>query len=208
MIAGLAMAAPAFAEDVGDPVFPIDLKDKSRFELIYGNEVRDLDFDGVIAEFEADTYFLRAHTDVGQYAYLDFDVGYMDPSEGSGAFYGGVGMRYLVYDAEKYRMAANVQGHYAPALDFDGTDVDYWSVDGGVTIAGKLKIDEQLTILPYVGPILSTVNLDGGDVDASEDNIFGAVAGLSLELREMNTIRVEVRYIDSASISAAAGVAF
>lgn len=207
-LAGLAMAAPVWAEDVGDPVFPVDLKDKSRFELIYGNEKRDMDFDGVIAEFEADTYVLRMHTDVGQYAYLDFDVGYMDPSDGSGAFYGGVGLRYLVYDAEKYRMAANLQGHYAPSLDFDGADADYWSVDGGVTLAGKIKIDDQLTILPYVGPIVSTVNLDGDDVDASEDNILGAVAGLSLELREMNTIRVEVRYVDSASISAAAGIAF
>ena len=101
-LAGLAIAVPAFAEDVGDPVFPVDLKDKSRFELIYGYEKRDMDFDGVIAEFESDTYVLRMHTDVGQYAYLDFDVGYMDPAEGSGAFYGGVGLRYLVYDAVRH----------------------------------------------------------------------------------------------------------
>ncbi len=207
-VAGLALAAPAFAEDVGDPIFPVDLKDKSRFELIYGYEKRDMDFDGVIAEFESDTYVLRMHTDVGQYAYLDFDVGYMDPAEGSGAFYGGVGLRYLVYDAEKYRMGTHIQGHYAPSLDFDGADADYWSVDGGVTLAGKIKIDEQLTILPYIGPIVSTVNLDGDEVDAGEDNILGVVAGLSLELREMNTIRIEARYIDAASISAAAGVAF
>ncbi|MFH0909187.1 MAG: hypothetical protein V1929_10525 [bacterium] len=205
---GIIVAGAAWAEDVGDPVFPVDLKDKSRFELIYGNEQRDMDVDGVKAEFEADTYMLRMHTDVGQYAYLDFDVGYMDPSDGSGAFYGGVGLRSLVYDAEKYRMAGHVQGHYAPGIEFNGADADYWSVDGGVTLAGKIKIDEQLTILPYAGPILSTVNLDGDDADASEDHIMGVVAGVSLELREMNTIRIEARYIDSASYSAAAGVAF
>jgi len=207
-LAGLAIAAPAWAEDVGDPIFPVDLKDKSRFELIYDNQKRDLDFDGQTVEFEADSYVLRMHTDVGQYAYLDFDVGYMDPADGSGAFYGGVGLRYLVYDAEKYRMAANIQGHYAPSLEFDGEDADYWSVDGGVTLAAKIKIDEQLTILPYAGPVLSTVNLDGDEVSGNEDNIIGAAAGISLELREMNTIRIEARYFDGYSLTAAAGVAF
>lgn len=204
----VVVAGVARAQDVGDPVFPVDLKDKARFEIIYENMQRDLDVDGETWDFESDAYVLRMHTDVGQYAYLDFDVGYLDPSDGSGTFYGGVGMRYLVYDAEAYRMAAHIQGHYAPGMEIGDEDADFWSVDGGVTLAGKIKIDEQLTIVPYAGPILSTVNVDGDEVDGSEDNIFGGVAGLSLEMREMNTIRIEARYFDSVSISAAAGIAF
>ena len=41
-----------------------------------------------------------------------------------------------------------------------------------------------------------------------EDNIIGAAVGVSLELREMNTIRIEARYFDAYSLTAAAGVAF
>jgi hypothetical protein len=208
MVIGLAAASAAMASDVGDPVFPVDMKEKARAEIIYENMQRDLDVDGETYGFESDMYFVRMHTDLGQFAYLDFDVGYMDPSDGSGAFYGGVGLRYLVYDAEAYRLAAHIQGHYAPSLEIEEEDADFWSVDGGITLAGKIRVDEQLTIVPYAGPVVSTINLDGDAVDGGEDQVFGGVAGLSLNLREQNTIRIEARVFDDVSLSAAAGLAF
>lgn len=191
--------------DAGDPIFPQDLDDKTRAEIIYQGWKRDLDTGG---EIDADIYLLRLHTDVGQYAYLDFDLGGLDLSEGELSFYGGLGLRYLAYDGDTWRVSPYAQGHYSP--DPSTKDTEYDSLidaEAGVLFAFKLQMTDDLMLMPYVGPALSIVRLSG-DEDAEEDNLLGGVAGASLEMPGHNSIRLELQIFDQLSVSAAAGIAF
>ena len=220
-----------WAADAGDPVFPVDLNNQARAEIVYENLQRDFEMtsgplDGKDT-LKADVFLLRVHTDVGQYAYLDFDAGAMDPSGGDFRFYGGVGLRYLAYDSKAWRLSAFAQGHYVPGAEteFNGDgntkaklDFNLVEADAGVLATVKIPAGNQLTILPYIGPMLSILRLSGDakdeatgakdDFHANEDSIFGGVLGVSLLLPGNHTIRLEGRYTDAFSVSAAAGIAF
>lgn len=206
-------ALPVMAADVGDPIFPADLGDKARAELIYQNFQRDLDSG---AEFQADAYLVRLHTDVGQYAYLDFDLGAIEPDGSDLGFYGGVGLRYLAYDSDQWRISPWFQVHYAPSLDDEGAEYSMLDGDAGILLAAKLHIDKDLTVMPYAGPALSIIRINGDDplfgetteTDMEEDQVIGAVAGISLQMPGQNSFRVEAQFFDQVSISAAAGIAF
>ncbi|HMP88995.1 MAG TPA: hypothetical protein PJ991_02275 [Kiritimatiellia bacterium] len=193
------------AADAGDPVFPIDLNNKARAELLYENRQRDLDND---LRLKADVFALRIHTDVGQYANLDFDIGMISPAGGSDEFYGGIGLRFLAYDSEYWRLSPYAQVHYAPRFRMGGVSYDdLIDADAGLLLACKLKLDQQLTLMPYAGPVLSIVRIGGND-DPREDRVLGGVAGVSLLMPGNNTIRIEAQYFDRVSVSAAAGIAF
>ncbi|HMO51118.1 MAG TPA: hypothetical protein PKA21_08340 [Kiritimatiellia bacterium] len=195
----------AQAADAGDPVFPVDMERKARAELMYENRRRDLDNGET---FKADAYTLRIHTDVGQYAYLDFDVGGISPQGGDLEFYGGIGLRYLAYDAETFRISPFAQVHYAPGLKTrTARDFDLVEFDAGILVAGKWRLDDQLTLIPYIGPMVSILRFSS-DLDAREDNPVGGVAGLSLLMPGQNTFRFEMQVFDGVSFSVAAGIAF
>lgn len=194
------------AADAGDPIFPLDLQRLARAEFIYEARERDLDSN---ARFEADVFTLRIHTDVGQYASLDFDVGGMSPSGGDLEFYGGLGLRLLAYDGESLRISPYAQAHYAPSMELKGDSYeDLIDADAGLLFAAKLKPNDQLTIMPYAGPALSILRMSGDGTDPGEDNMLGAVGGVSLLMPGMNTFRIEAQYFDRVSISVAAGIAF
>ncbi len=202
LIAAGALSALA---DAGDPVFPVDLDDKTRAEIIYNKWNRDLDTGG---EIDGDIYMLRLHSDVGQFANLDFDLGGLDLSDGDLSFYGGIGLRYLAYDGDTWRVSPYAQGHYSPNPTVRGADYDdLIEADGGVNFAFKIQLDQDLTLMPYLGPALSIIRLSG-DEDVEEDNVLGAVAGASLQMPGHNSIRLELQFYDQVSISAAAGIAF
>lgn len=216
-LAVLSLPCLSRAADVGDPVFPDDLKGKARAELIYQNFQRELDvdvenFDGE-ADLEADVFMLRLHSDVGQFATLDFDIGGLDAGEDY-TLYAGVGLRYLAYDSQDWRISTFLQGHYAPDASDEGVEFDLIDADFGALISRKIVIDDQLTLMPYAGPALSIIRVDGdfNDVDlsfdAEEDSIIGLIAGLSIQMRGMNGIRLEAQLYDEVSISAAASIAF
>lgn len=208
LMAGWTMmvaAGSVRAADSGDPVLPVDLAGKARAEIIYEARDRELDDGGT---FEADVFTLRAHTEVGEYAYLDFDLGGINPSGGDLEFYGGLGLRYIAYEGVAFRLSPFVQFHYAPALEVDGVKYDdLFDVDAGLLLAGKWRIDDQLSIMPYAGPVVSLVRLNG-DNDASEDQSFVAVAGISLLMPGHNTFRVEAQLTGNPGFSVAAGIAF
>lgn len=193
-----------FAVDVGDPVFPKDLDDKARAEIVYQNIRRDLDTGD---ELKADVYLLRLHTDVGQTASLDFDVGGLDPSGGDMGFYGGVGLRVLAHDGETLRVSPWIQLHFASNLDTKWGSVDYLDGDAGILFAAKLALAPDLTLMPYAGPVASIIRVDGEN-DADEDQTFGGVVGASLQMAGGHSFRVEGQIFDQASISAAVGIAF
>lgn len=211
LLAGL-LAGPALAADVGSTALPKDHFNKAHAEIIYENVDRDLD-QGTL---EADVLYLRLHTAVGQTATLDFDIGGLDAQDADTALYGGVGLRYLVYDAPAWRLGAHLQVHYAPDIESELEKADLLEVDGGITLAGRIKLADDLVLMPYVGPAFSIIRLDGdadaGDgeesFDLEEDNPVGAVAGLALQLPEGNTLRIEARAFDGVSFSAAAGIVF
>ena len=198
-------ATQALAADAGDPIFPIDMNNKARAEFLYENRQRELD-NGL--KLKADVFALRLHTDVGQYAYLDFDVGMISQSGGDDEFYGGIGLRYLAYDSATWRVSPFAQVHYAPGYRIGLAKYDYLiDADAGLTLAYKWKPNEQLTVIPYAGPILSIIRLSGDD-DAREDQVFGGVVGISLHMPGQNSFRFEAQFFDKVSISAAAGIAF
>ena len=206
---GLVMigrTASVFAADAGDPIFPSDIVNyKARAEFIYENRQRDLD-NGL--ELQADVFMLRIHTDVGQSANLDFDLGAIDPTGGDLEFYGGIGLRMLAYDGESFRLSPYLQAHYAPSFILDEVEYDD-AIDGdaGLLFAYKIKLDKDLMIMPYAGPALSIIQLSG-DADAGEDNVFGGVVGVSLLMPGQNSFRVEAQIFDQVSFSVAAGLAY
>ena len=228
----LTAALPdAWSADAGAPVLPRDHSGKTHWEVVFDSMSRDLDEPkgplSVGDTFEADALYLRFHTDIGQAASLDFDAGALNADEADTSFYGGVGLRLLAYDSEAWRVGAHLQVHYAPGVEAERSgqgivagrtrlDYDLLEVDGGVTLAAKLKLADDLTVMPYVGPVFSVLNLDGDaeasgareGIDASEDNVIGAMAGIALVLPEGNTLRIEARAFDSVSVSAAAGIVF
>lgn len=229
--AAFAAAPAARAADAGAPVLPKDHSGKAYAEIVYESIARDLDEpEGPLSvgkRFEADVLYLRLHTDVGQTASLDFDAGILNADDADTTFYGGVGLRFLAYDSETWRVGAHLQVHYAPDIEAErgGRGVaagdttlnyDLLEVDGGVTVGAKLKIDDQLTLMPYAGPALSVLTLDGdaessgarANIDAGEDHVVGLLAGLALMLPEGNTVRVEARAFDEVTVSAAAGIVF
>jgi hypothetical protein len=231
LLAGYVLAGNASAADVGAPILPQDHRNKEHWEIVYEDLNRDLDDDnGPLSagdSLSGDALFVRFHTRLGDAATMDFDLGGLDISGADLAPYAGVGLRFLVYDQASWRLGAHLQVHYAPGIEVerdgrgiiaDRSELDYdlMEVDGGVTLAGKIKIDEQLTIMPYAGPVLSVVNLDGdasasgaeANLDAGEDNVIGALAGLALVLPEGNTLRFEARVFDDVSLSVAAGFVF
>jgi len=201
------VSSTAIAADAGDSVFPVDLDRKARAELIYESRERDLDAGG---SFEADVFTLRIHTDVGPYASLDFDLGAISPSGGDAEFYGGAGLRFLAYDGDNVRLIPFAQGHYAPGIEADGAKYeDLIDFDGGLLLAGKIEVDDSLSILPYAGPAFSLLRLSGdGNADAEADTPVGAVAGIALKMPGQNTFRFEAQYFDNFSFSLAAGIAF
>ena len=197
------------AADVGDPIFPVDMNDKARAELIYEHLRHDMDNKGpgdAVQKLNADTYTARLHTDVGKQAYLDFDLGGMNPSGGDFGFYGGVGLRMLMLDEPSWRMSGVLQGHYAPSLSgkVGGTkNAGYhlWDADAALLLSGKLPIDQQMIIVPYAGPAMSLIRLDGHDsadhsikVSEDEKSPIGAVVGVALRLPANNSFRIEGRY--------------
>lgn len=205
LTAMLAVASTSLASDAGDPVFPLDLGYKSRAEIIYQFRDRGLDQGDA---FEADLYTLRLHSDVGEYATLDFDLGGIQAEGGDLEFRGGVGLRHLAYDSERLRIAALAQIHYTPGLQSGDVDFDdLIEVNAGIHLALKLALDDQLTMMPYAGPAVSILRFSG-DADRDEDQTVGAVAGLSFLLPGNNTFRFEAQIFDEAGFAIAAGIAF
>lgn len=203
----------ARAADVGATTLPKDHFNKAHAEIIYESVDRDLDND---SSLEADALYLRLHTAVGQTATLDFDIGGLDAQDADATLYGGLGLRYLVYDAPAWRIGAHLQVHYAPDIETDLEKSDLLEVDGGISLLGRIRLADDLVLMPYIGPVFSIVRIDGdaevGDgkesFDLEEDSPIGVAAGLALQLPEGNTLRVEARAFDGVSFSAAAGIAF
>lgn len=222
----LALTVPVFAGDSGDSIFPIDMKGKERAELVYENMQRDLDVDsgpaGARADLDADALFLRMHSGVGEYAYFDIDLGAINPSGGDWAFYFGMGLRYLVYDGDGWRASAFAQAHYASGVEAEekGSNFDYdlLEADAGLLAIGEIPLGGgQVTLMPYVGPVMSVVRLDGDadsdlgisdEFDAQESTPVGVAMGVSLLLPGQNSIRLETRYFDQFGVSFAGTVAF
>jgi hypothetical protein len=209
------------ATDVGDLVFPVDLGDSTRAELVYEDVTRGMDASeggsDFNTDFEADLIYVRIHTSVGPSASLDFDAGAINPSGGQYAPYGGVGLRYLAYQADAWRCGAFAQVHYGYQLEADdvgpdGTDTgeaDLLDVDAGVLLSGNFEVGGQLSLMPYAGPIYSTSDLNGdGGFDAEQEQEFGAAVGLGFRFAGGNSIRAEARILDDVSYSIAAGIAF
>jgi hypothetical protein len=209
-IIGALAASAAPAGDLGDLVFGKDTPDLGRAEIAYEYIQRDFD----AGTFEADAYYLRAYTDVGPLASLDFTVGGLDYGGDIGIF-GGVGLRYLVYDADQWRVGAAAQIRYAPEFEgeFDGRAVEADIIEGdiGLPVALKLKTD-QVVVSPYAGPLFSMLRVGGDAADGEsldEDaNTFGGLFGVQLLFPGGNGIRLEGRYLDDVSFSAAASIAF
>ncbi|MGA1194105.1 MAG: hypothetical protein ACO3ZG_06985 [Kiritimatiellia bacterium] len=201
----MAWATMVRASDAGDPVFPLDLGYQARAEIIY--QARDRELDRGRA-FEADLYTLRLHSDVGEFATLDFDLGGIQADGGDLEFRGGLGLRHLAYDREQVRVAARAQIHYTPGLRLGTIDYDdLIEVEAGVNIAAKIRLDDQVTLMPYAGPAVSILRLSG-DVDRDEDQMVGAVVGISFLLPGNNTFRFESQIFDAVGFAISAGIAF
>ncbi len=220
------------AADSGDLVFPRDVGVKTRAEIGYENLKRDMEITSEagdpVEKFDADSFFLRVHTDIGPDARFDLDAGVMDSGQ-SFRWFGGAGLRFLAYRHNNLRVGAFAQGRYAPNLkgriDLPSSGISRASVDhdlieadAGVLFGYLFRPGNQLTITPYAGPVLSIVRLSGDfrdpetggkeDFKAREDNLFGAAVGMAFQFPGANSLRFEGRYFDEWSASVAAAMTF
>jgi hypothetical protein len=212
----------ALAANVGDQILPLDLKGKSRYAVVYDNADRNVDITSgpaALSKVDYDALYLRIHTDVGEIASLDLDAGGLNPSGGDVTYYVGAGFRLLVFDADAARLTAMAQVHYAPIdadKDREDASYDFVEIETGAFVSRKIKVEKQLTLMPYIGPVVSVVKLDGDakvagvsqDFDAEEDTLIGVAAGLTAHLRDQHSMQVEVRYFDELSFSIGVAVAF
>jgi hypothetical protein len=233
VLSALLISLPLLSRgaDIGSTTLPKDHFNKAHAEIIYESIDRDLDSDGgplsIGGTLEADALYLRLHTAVGQVATLDFDIGGLDSQGADATIYGGVGVRFLVYDAPSWRIGSHLQVHYAPGIEAnryghgvvvsqESLDYDLLEVDGGVSLIGRIKLADDLILMPYAGPVFSILRVDGdveadgakASFDTEEDSALGLAAGVALQLPEGNTLRVEARLFDGVSFSAAAGIVF
>lgn len=221
-VLAVAIVSTVHAANVGDQILPLDLKGKSRYAVVYDNVSRDVDVTSGparLSKIEYDALYLRVHTDIGEAASLDLDVGGLNPSGGDITYYVGGGFRLLAYDSTASRLSLMAQIHYAPVdTEADGADVSYdmVEIEGGAFLSRKISVDQQLTIMPYAGPVVSVVKLDGDtkqsgantDFDAEEDTLIGLAAGLTAHLRDQHSMQFEVRYFDGLSFSVGVAIAF
>lgn len=222
LLIGCCAQRMAGAANVGDQIFPKDLKGKARSGVVYDNVRREVDVTsgaGTLDKVEYDAVYLRVNTDVGEVASLDFDLGGADPSGGDFTYYVGLGLRLLAYDSDQMRLTMMAQIHYTPLETKEaGVKYDYDLIEGeaGLFIAGKRKIEKQLTLMPYVGPVFSIVRLDGdagggatkSGFDAEENTKIGVAAGASVLLSEQHSMQAEVRYFDDFNFSLGIAIAF
>ncbi len=219
-----------FGNDAGDLIFPSDYNYRPRVELIYENVQRDVDITSqpqrAKDQLTADVFALRIQTDVGPFTRLDFDVGALGGNQGGHKLMAGVGLRYLALDQRTWRAGAFSQIRYArdvtSRIDMAGRDdvpvrYDWVEGDAGFLVSYRLRVADQFTVAPYVGPVLSILRLSGDERDedrrgerfrAEEDTMFGVAAGIGFEFQGMNGIRFETRYFDDFSVSVAASFVF
>ncbi len=217
-----AVCGTVWAANAGDQILPLDLKGKSRYAVVYDNVSREVDVTSgpaQLSKVDYDALYLRIHTDVGEIASLDFDVGGLNPSGGDLTYYVGAGLRLMAYDSDAARLTMMAQIHYAPIdVEKDGRSHDYdmLEIEAGAFLSRRIVVDKQLTLTPYVGPLVSVVRLDGDtnvgggsqDFDAEEDTQIGAAAGVTAHLRDQHSMQLEVRYFDELSFSVGVAIAF
>lgn len=218
----LAVAGTVKAANIGDQILPLDLKGKARYAVVYDNVSRNVDVTSgpaSISKIDYDALYLRIHTDVGEVASLDLDLGGLNPSGGDLTYYVGGGLRLLAYDSEAARLTMMAQIHYAPIeveRDSQNFDYDMVEVEGGAFLSRKFNVDKQLNFIPYIGPIVSVVKLDGDtnpgggsrEFDAEEDTLIGVAAGITAHLRDQHSMQLEMRYFDEFSFSVGVAIAF
>jgi hypothetical protein len=206
--------------DAGDLVYPIDLEDRDRVEVIYERVRREVDVEPsrIDADPDADVLFLRLHTDVGEFANLAIDAGVLNSDRTEYTPYLGGGLRYLVYDQIAWRIGAFAQVHYARDVAAS-SDVEYryTEAETGVLFGRKYIVLGQIGFVPYAGPIFSLVRIDGDergddrqwrDFDGDERNAVGGVVGASFQMQGMNGFRVEARIFEEISYSVGVAAAF
>lgn len=212
------------AADVGDQIFPQDLKEKSRAGVIFETIERDVNMTSgpdTLKKVKADAIYLRVNNEIGQTATLDVDIGGLNPEGGDYSYYLGLGLRFLAYDTDQLRGSVFAQIHYSPVDTRSGdvkTDFDYIEGEGGVLLSRKIVMHEQFTLMPYAGPVISVVRLDGSvkddvagvkaDFDAEEETMVGLAAGLTLAMKENHSLRIELRYFDDLNFSIGAAISF
>lgn len=218
----LAVVGTVRAANIGDQILPLDLKGKVRYAVVYDNVSRDVDVTSgpaSISQIDYDALYLRIHTDIGEVASLDLDLGGLNPSGGDLTYYVGAGLRLLAYNSEAARLTMMAQIHYAPIdveRNNENLDYDFVEVETGAYLSRKFNVEKQLVFMPYIGPVVSVVKLDGDtnlgggsrDFDAEEDTLIGVAAGITAHLRDQHSMQLEMRYFDAFSFSVGVAVAF
>ncbi len=221
--------SPAWANDAGDLIFSGDHPRRARVELLYENVERRIDITSENPDlrrtFDADVFALRIQSAVTPTARLDFDIGAMSAGGGNNQLMGGVGLRFLAFEEGAWRGGTFAQVRYTEDLrdrfdlrDAENQDARFDLVEGdaGFLISYHFPVAGQFHITPYGGPVASVLRLSGrtGEGEtrerfrARQDQILGVVAGVGFQFADATGLRIEFRYFDEFSVSAAAALTF
>lgn len=219
---------PVSAADFGDPVFPCDLGEMDRAELIYEQFSRVYkltegpDEDTLVMNLNA-TY-ARAHLPFGPYTTIDFDAGVIGLEYG---FFLGGGLRQLLFDGKWARLSGVAQVHYSRGIEdkpvgaggqkyeSDGTLIE---TEGALLLSHRFVVDEEHALIPYAGAALSRFTFNGFitekdtreqyDLESRSEEVVGGVVGITFQLPGKSSLRAEGRYFGRVSFSLAAALAF
>lgn len=228
VLAGGLLAPCARAADLGDPVFPCDLGDLDRAELIFEQYSRTFKVtegppeDTLVMNLNA-TY-ARAHVPFGPWTTIDFDAGVIGLEYG---FYLGGGFRQILFDTKWVRMSGVAQLHYSRGIEDKPigaggtkyeTDGTLLETEGALLLSHRFTVDEEHAVIPYVGAAVSRFTFNGFitekdtqeqyDLESRSEGVVGGVAGITFQLPGKSSLRAEGRYFDRVSFSLAAAFAF
>ncbi len=169
-------------------------------------------------------------------ATLHVDVGMTDSKESEGyEFMFGGGFRVMPYQSDTIDISLFANGHYVPRIKYKASITDfelgrinfeqdekYWEASAGMILSRNIPLDNNASLAPYGGFMLSIfrgdvdITIDFPDLattarekaDLDDDGIFSLLGGVALHLDDVWSARVEGRFINQSSISVALTMAF
>jgi len=191
---------------------------------------------GHSASQKEDRLMARFGFPVGNTVILQLDAGVTD-SEESEDLVGilGGGIRVHAYESDTVDASIFALAHYVPEIEYKWSTTDstlgrafstqeesYWEASGGFLLSRAFALEKESTLTPYGGIMISVFQgdedwtalypdtglIEKGSGDLEGDGVFSVLGGLAFMFNPALSVRVEGRFVNRTSISAALAMSF
>lgn len=180
---------------------------------------------------EEDRFMARLSLPAGNKMVIYLDGGITDSKDSVDpvAIFGG-GLRVLAYESETVNATVFGSLHYVPEIEYKLSEFDvdlgrgdftqkesYWEANGGVNLSHSFPLGEGAALTPYGGIMISVLQGDEdfeaifpdvgvtvkGSGDLEDDGVVGLFGGVAFKFSDNLGVRIEGRFLNQTSISAA-----